>query len=397
VVPAPAAPACAPPAGAIVDSTVRAQPKVVLPPKGGTYTDPTFGTTILRVTDATDGRSGSYHAYTYWPVFNAGSTRFQINKGGQPTLYAFDPATLKMSQTGPLFGGATCNWEDAIWSHTDPDVIYCHTVTPKRLYSYNVTQPGQLTLIHDFEADLPAASDARMWQMLDDGADDVFTFHTRDAANATHHAVVYVRSTGAVQTRDYTGQGMDETNVDRSGRWIVVWVGGRWDVWDLTTGVVAPVQQNPVERGGLCHQAAGTDLYAGGDCWQSGYLARPLDDPLGWTHLATFFRVDGTLDWGFVTHASLNQPDERWFASSIFDSTRRESAVWDPYEQEIVAVAVDGSWVRRLAHHHSIVGNDYWSEPRASVSYDGRFVTFTSNFDGKRKDVFVLVLPQMCQ
>jgi hypothetical protein len=60
-------------------------------------------------------------------------------------------------------------------------------------------------------------------------------------------------------------------------------------------------------------------------------------------------------------------------------------------------VAVDGSWVRRLAHHHSDfppVG--YWASPRASTSYDGRWAAFTSNFDGGRLDVFLLRLPTMC-
>jgi hypothetical protein len=51
--------------------------------------------------------------------------------------------------------------------------------------------------------------------------------------------------------------------------------------------------------------------------------------------------------------------------------------------------------VRRLAHHFSIYGGDYYASPRADISRDGHLIAFTSNWgvEGGRKDVFVLKIP----
>src|SRR5437870_1368108 len=46
-----------------------------LPRAGGKFVDPSFGTTIMRVTDESDGTSCN-NFYSYWPTFNLDSTRF---------------------------------------------------------------------------------------------------------------------------------------------------------------------------------------------------------------------------------------------------------------------------------------------------------------------------------
>ncbi len=390
---------CIPPGGATVEYAVRAQPRVTLPAAGGTFVDPTFGTTLIRVTDATSGTE-AHHAYGYWPVFNADSTRFHISVDGQATLYQFDPTSSAVTRLAPLFAGAPCAWEDAFWSHTDPNILYCHSVTPRRLYAYDIRRPGMagLTLIHDFEADLGAGADINMLQMLLDERDDAFTFHTRNDTGTRYRAVVYVRSTNRTYVRDYRTRGLDETHMDLAGRYAVVQLDNEWDVWDFRADTSVAVHRNDTERGGLCHQAGARGLYVGGDCWQTGFLVRPFDDPLRWRHLVSFYRADGTtLNWDYDIHLTVSQRDQRYFVSSLY-TPALNPAVWNPWEQEIVAVAMDGSWVARLAHHHSDVRTGgYWASPRASISYDGRFVVFTSNWDGARRDVFILRMPVLCR
>lgn len=41
---------------------------------------------------------------------------------------------------------------------------------------------------------------------------------------------------------------------------------------------------------------------------------------------------------------------------------------------------VDGTEVRRLAHHRSRRVNDYWYQPRAAIARDASAVVFDSNF-----------------
>lgn len=389
---------CLTPSG--VEYGVQPEPSVSLPPAGGFYVDPTFGTKVIRVTDETAG-GDCYHAYSYWPVFNADSTGLHLSKAGTPTIYSIDPDTDAILELGPLFpGGVNCNWEDSAWSHSDPDVLYCHTTSPKRVYAYDVTVGGPegLTLLADFDGDLPGDQNAYLWQMLVDKSDEVFTFHTRDDGGGTHNAIAWVRSTDERFYRDYTGEGLDETHVDHAGETIVAQLDGRWDVWNFREDTVVTVNQTAEERGGLCHQIAGSGIYVGGDCWETGYLARPLASPLEWTHLVSFYEADGeTLQWGFDVHLSLNHSDERWFITSPYTSGGADPADWSPWEQEILGVAVDGSFVVRLAHHHSdYTGGGYWASPRVSTSFDGRYAAFTSNFDGGRLDVFVLRLPRLC-
>src|SRR5687768_13185056 len=194
---------CVPPDGIGVEYAVHTPPAVTLPAAGGSFTDPTFGTTIVRVTDATSG-GDAMHAYGYWPVFNADDTRFHISVAGEPTLYDFDPSAGTLSRVGPLFTGVDCGWEDAFWSHRDPDVLFCHSATPRRLYAYDVVT-HVATLIHDFEPDLASGPDIYLSQMLISKDDDTFTFHTRDDTGARHKAIAYRRSDDRVWIRDYAG------------------------------------------------------------------------------------------------------------------------------------------------------------------------------------------------
>src|SRR5258706_8212145 len=63
---------------------------------------------------------------------------------------------------------------------------------------------------------------------------------------------------------------------------------------------------------------------------------------------------------------------------------------------EVMQYATDGSQrIRRLFHHHSIIDNltntsGYWAIPKPTISRDGRFIAFTSNW-GKsgRYDLFI--------
>ena len=77
------------------------------------------------------------------------------------------------------------------------------------------------------------------------------------------------------------------------------------------------------------------------------------------------------------------------FADCVFIST--ESTVdpfnggvsgWTAYEQEIIAVNVVTSEVRRLAHHRSRnLPAQYGTMPRVSCSWDGSTVMWTSDYN----------------
>src|SRR5215218_9080797 len=91
-----------------------------LPAAGQTFVDPTFGSTILRLTGPADGND-NINVYSYWPTFNRSSTRLFIGSNGGGTLYDFNPTTMQASNKRDLFGmrapdNSVPRWDDAFWS-----------------------------------------------------------------------------------------------------------------------------------------------------------------------------------------------------------------------------------------------------------------------------------------
>jgi hypothetical protein len=86
-------------------------------------------------------------------------------------------------------------------------------------------------------------------------------------------------------------------------------------------------------------------------------------------------------------------PSQPWIALSFFDDRKPgpellannekyetlSAGNWKLYEDEIVLAKVDGSSVYRLAHARSRSNENYWGQPHAAISRDGKYVVFTSN------------------
>ncbi len=82
------------------------------------------------------------------------------------------------------------------------------------------------------------------------------------------------------------------------------------------------------------------------------------------------------IDWGGFEHISCRGP---YGYCVVTGYPSPENGDRDPLEDEIYLILLDGSGVFRLAHHHSS-GADYWSQPKASLSADGRYVIFDSDW-----------------
>src|SRR2546421_3162929 len=80
-------------------------PLPALPPVGGTYRDPVFGTEIMRATDESDcPQIGCGTYYSHWPTFNANSTRILIRKGetGYALVKDFDATNFRVGPSRQL-------------------------------------------------------------------------------------------------------------------------------------------------------------------------------------------------------------------------------------------------------------------------------------------------------
>jgi hypothetical protein len=358
-----------------------------LPAAGGTFTDPTFGTTIMRVTDSSDGPFNVTN-YSYWPSFNRDSSRLYIIAGGDATLYQFDAANFRISNKRKLFlsnspsGGLV--YEDATWSGTDPNVIYGHAGL--RVYAYNVVS-NTYTLVKDFGPDLGGGSISQMSKSVDD---NVFGFTTRSSGGGVTGYIAWTRSTNSLYRVQTTS--LDEVQVDKTGQYLVVKTADsganqvRVKVVNLVTRAVENLIDGPPDYA-PGHSDNGRGFVIGGDNWKNRFVYRNLATPHQFYSV-----VDFGEDWSVGSHLSMLADDDRWLLVSTFKSNDLPSQKL--FRNELFLVATDGSKkVRRLAHIHS-VWREYWDTPRANVSRDGRFAVFTSNWGStSRRDVFVVKIP----
>ena len=202
--------------------TYPVPPAPSLPAAGGTIVDPTFETTIMRLTDENDGPD-CINAYSYWPTFNVNNTRLMVFSGTAPLLYQFDPAKFRILGKEiwdtPTPIGGTIGWEDAIWSGSNPDVIYAHDNIGMHLWAYNVATKTY-TLLADFTSQFNPGD--YLWQMsMSVRNDNVFSFTRRDRRYNMVGYLVWKRNTNQV-IYDVTTDLVDETQVDKSGKYLVV-------------------------------------------------------------------------------------------------------------------------------------------------------------------------------
>jgi len=381
------------------DRRVYAEPAPPpLPEAGGTFVDPVFGTTLIRVTDQRDGKFAET-PYSYWPTFNKDSTRLYVKIDDQAVLFGFDPDNFGVTTRRKLFqhplpeGGFP--WaDDVIWSGTDNNLVYCHSGL--RLYSYNVVM-NNYELVHDFAGQVPGDT---IWQMSRSLDDDTFAFHLKSSRN-DYKVVGYAawkRRTNALYAINEPQ--VNEVQVDKTGRYLVVTMelpdppprppdsGIEVRVVDLQTKQISDLKDGgPDFAPG--HHDCGRGTIIGADNWNNRYTFRQLSSPHRFNTAVGF----GT-DWSLSGHVSLLADDENWALVSTFLANKLPSS--GVFKNELMLVATDGSGrVRRLAHHHSVY-RDYADSPRANLSRDGRFAAFTSNWgSSSRRDVFVVQIPPM--
>jgi hypothetical protein len=364
-----------------------------LPKARVTFVDPTFGTTIMRVTDENDGKENA-NAYSYWQSFNKDSTRFHINSNGRAITYRFDPVGFKILSKEPLFVrnplGETPRWEDCIWSGAEPNALYAHTRA--ELLHYDVAAK-RYAVIKNFTNILPQGG--LIQQMSKSADDNVFAFSI-DVTPGDHIGyLVWQKDADSILAKQIVSKYIDEVQVDKSGKFLVIKTGqqgkGQVEVQiaNLTTGEVENLIDNPPDSA-PGHSDNGDGIVIGADNWENRITFRRLALP---HQVRTVLELKD--DWSQDYHISLLADDEEWVLVSFYKGAEQKLASSGVFLNEIVQVATDGSGrVRRLAQHRSVV-KEYWDSPRANISRDGRFVIFTSNWQaGGQRDVFILKVPQ---
>jgi len=99
--------------------------------------------------------------------------------------------------------------------------------------------------------------------------------------------------------------------------------------------------------------------------------------------------------WEISYRDSGNSIAGKWVLLSMFDQSAcpdyscfypqdlaaNWQSLWRPYDEELVLVKIDGSQVYRMGYSWSRSAENYWGVPRASISRDGKYLVFDSNFN----------------
>jgi carbohydrate binding protein with CBM6 domain len=439
---------------AITDRTARSKPALPnVGAAGSQFADPTFGSTMMRVTDGTTrpgalNRSYRVSSNAHVSVWNANTTAFYvISNDGTVIPYQFDPATMTASRfqaSGSGDGGMTLGfYVEPHFSLIDPNLIYgAGGYNARSIMTYDF-RTGTYATILDLDTVVSGLANTYVGTVITGGttSETLLTFFGGPGQDSHYYLLLApLNNLGArkvINTVNSTINGVSTNvplnfhihaaSIDRSGRYVFIYPtsgdlaaprsAAQVFLWDTVTDLFTPLPASALSGG---HDAAGFGTWFNQDCctastwdamqWQFRYLDNP-------THTTDMIpQVLTPQEIYAADHSSWSnaRPDA---LVPVMSSTYRAGAgltaplrAWD---DEIIGIDVNGGLgggpVYRFAHHRSDVRSDsdpsslyFWYEPIANVSPDGRWIVFTTNWEktlGKdaaegtfRQDVFMVHL-----
>lgn len=367
-------------------------PEPALPamgPRGSKVVDPTFGTTILRVTDSSDATTRAGTQYSSLQAFNKDNTYlagYIRSSGTRGVIFPFDAINFTVGTGFTLDSPPALDDYWLVWSGISSNLIFGTALNSFWQINIATKQP---ILIKDLSSH--GVAGGILTQMSASQNDDVFAASIVDSGGTTAGYLVYKRSADKVLLRKLVSN-VNEVKLDKSGQYLVVVYNDRTnDIYDLRPSVPSVVASLTTNGTGFSHHDSGH-----GTLFNDYYPTRGL----AFRQLATPNTIQQLIPgyWSYASqddHFSMQADDERWALSSRYHINA--GSVSKPFDNEIVQITTDGSnLVRRLAHHRSkVANNNYYASVKASISRDGRFVAFTSNWgkaDG-RTDIYIVQIP----
>ncbi len=372
----------------------------VPPILGGSYTDPVFGTTVKRISNAPgtfNSAAGSgnltfiINEYSTMSPFNSDNSRLLLLHQSYFALYDGQGNFIKDL---PFQVHAS---SEPRWSRQDPNVIYF--INGNQLKQYNAASDS-IFVIRTF-SQYSRISGKGESDICFDGDHFVLVGDNREI-------FVYEISSnrmGPVLNTSGLG-GFDQVYITPNDNVLVGWLAtgaGRFrgvEMYDRNMNFLRQVAR----AGG--HMDVTRDV--NGDEVLLVVNAADPDPDCGENTVVKISLSDGrqtcviSFDWSLAVHVSAPDNSEWAFISTYAPNDPSPyTGGWKQHTNEILQVKMDGSEVRRLAHHRSRPFNGYNYTPRVSVSRDGTKLVYSSNFGlqgilgypGEYSDVYFIELP----
>jgi hypothetical protein len=346
------------------------------PARGAEYVDPVFGSTIRRLSDARQTRDA---------VTGAGPLAFITNEYSTVTPFNRDATRLLVQHQSyfALYDGEGHYVEDLPkdvnaaseprWSRHDPDVFYY--LAGNELRRYHVGQRAA-SLVRRF---------SEYGRVSGNGESDLcFDGDHLALVGDARFVFVYELSTGRKGAAlDTGGRGIDSVHVTPDDQVTVTWLQsgtGRQQGVELYSREMDFLRQ--VARAGG-HMDVARDLDGRGVLvWANAADPQPIC-PNGVVKIRLTDGVQTcllSLDWSLALHVSGVEAAGWAFVETYAPSDPAPvEGRWAPYANEILQIRLDGSEVRRLAHHRSRPFDSYNYMPRVSADRAGRRLVFSSN------------------
>lgn len=363
----------------VTDGNVYTPPSYLsfLPPdSGGSYRDATFGTSVKRISEAPNQPNAA----------DSGNLPFIINEYSTMSPFNADNSKLLLihqSYFALYDGGGTFIRDlpleihalsEPRWSRRDPSVLYY--IKGNALKQYN-DATGLMAVVRVF-TEYTKISGLGESDISLDGNHFVLVGDNR-------YVFVYEISTDTKGSMlDTTGVGgFDQVLITPSNSVLVGWYGigsDRFQGVELYDRDLKFLRQ--VSRA-IGHMDVTRDM-SGDEILLVANAADPL--PVCANGVVKIRLADGerscliSFDWSLAVHVSAVDQGGWAIISTYAPGDPEPLGGWTKYTNEILQVKLDGSEVRRLAHHRSRPFNGYIWTPRAAASRDGSRVVYSSNY-----------------
>lgn len=359
--------------------------------KGKIFVELNFKTNVIRVTDARkDGLPGIVPQYSKRQAWNSNESLLLLQTcSGRFMLYDDNYSFIRFLDD--VYG------EDVFWHPINPYIIlFCPDSV---LFSFNV-QTNELSTIYAF-TDYTFANTRGEGNLSNDGRYWAFVGQIYDNENGTRFKdiVVFDIIERKIITKMELPNNLSEfdwVSISPKGNYVIVdyatMKSGRYQGVEVYDKNLNFLWQKPLGAG---HSDIGIDEN-GDEVLIIGYYDADSNE----TFIKKFRLSDGKETillkhhWSFYNHISCrNFKRNEWCFVSTYDGEGRltdDSLDWQPFEDEIFALRLDGSGdVQRLCHHRSrrfspstpdSDNSIYYAEPHSSVSPSGSRIVFGSNW-----------------
>jgi hypothetical protein len=396
-------------------TTNKPQPAATNPgPANTVFTDPTFNTQILRVTDANtaSGRSFVSTDAGNHRTFNSNNTRIKLSgPNGDGWWLEFNPSTFQVGTVPHSIPSQYAqNWE---WSTVNPDIIY--VLHGSKIATFNVTNgvttdlggPSDNSAVAYFAN--VVGRDNWVCAAAGPGQQDTWTrfycLNVATPANSKYIDIAAKTVNGVAQTDTNWPTGSGPNGIhgmmgSTGDRWIQLtlrnpsWCGNGDTIFNLQTNTWQPIRGT-----NGCGTAGGGDIYWGGHTSvgqginvngagnmagndSRGVLLRSADNTTSATYQFKGQPTSPFNGWCDAEHTSwLNSMTN---PNAPIIQSRYISGCNYTWSNEIIGIATDNSnTVYRFAHNYNGCPGSYYSQAFAQVSNDGMFVLFSSWWGGQ--------------